>query len=438
MSPLRWLLKKGSEKKFKAGHPWVFSSELAQSPKGVLPGGLIQLCDSAGTPLAVGYGHPNSMISFRTLSLDGRDQIDSEFFVRKFRTAFAARQLAGVADHSHRFIFAEGDFLPGLVIDRFFLDNLPPDKAMSSQCFVIQSSTAGIDRLLPFVLEGLEKFVSEIDTRVSWAASSVVFANDSKSRTMEGIEVQAKRVEKSAPEFNGSSSVIVVQPPFEKMPPTLFEVDFLGGQKTGFFLDQRSNVQLASRTVRELAKRAKFENRTLKVLDLFCYVGQWGAQLASVARNEGADVEVTLVDASAKALELAGRNVERAGGRAVIRKLDILDALAAEFEKSSFDIVICDPPAFVKKKKDLPTGSQAYAKVNRDAIRKTKPGGLFVSCSCSGLFTEDEFREMLSKVTLSAPRPTRWIARGSHGPDHPQRPEFPQGTYLKSWFGLID
>ncbi len=435
MSPLRWLLKKGSEKKFKAGHPWVFSSELAQSPKGVIPGGLVQLCDSTGTPLAVGYGHPNSMISFRTLSLDGRDLIDADFFVRKFQSAFSARQLAGVADHSHRFIFAEGDFIPGLIIDRFFLAS---DSKALSQCFVIQSSTAGVDQLLPRVLEALEAFVLKTDLRVSWRETSIVFANDSKSRAMEGIEVQAKRVEKAADSFNGHSSVIVVQPPFENMKPTYFEVDFLGGQKTGFFLDQRSNVQLASRSVRELARRAKAESRTLKVLDLFCYVGQWGAQLTSVARSEGADVEVTLVDASAKALELAGRNVERAGGQAIVRKLDILDALALEFEKSSFDIVICDPPAFIKKKKDSPTGTQAYAKVNRDAIRKTKPGGLFVSCSCSGLFTEDEFREMLAKVTLAAPRPMRWIARGSHGPDHPQRPEFPQGTYLKSWFGLID
>jgi 23S rRNA (cytosine1962-C5)-methyltransferase len=428
---MRWLLKKGSEKKFRLRHPWVFSSELAQSPKSIEPGGLIELRDYSGSPLAIGYGHPNSMISFRTLSLDAREEINADFFLRRFKSAFNARQLAGVADHSHRFIFAEGDFLPGLIIDRFMLEN-------DQQCFVLQSSTAGMDRLLMHVMAALERFCAEIDTRLSWAATSVVFANDSKSRAMEGIPVEPKRIEKQAPGFLADQAVIILQPPINDLKPTLFHVDFINGQKTGFFLDQRSNVQIASRSVRQLARRAAAEGRALKVLDLFCYVGQWGAQLANVARSESCEIEVTLVDASAKALELAGKNVERAGGRAVIRKLDVLDALATEFEKASFDVVICDPPAFVKKKKDLPTGSQAYVKVNRDAIRKTKPSGLFVSCSCSGLFNEEDFREMLTKVTVTAPRPVRWIARGSHGPDHPQRPEFPQGTYLKSWFGLID
>ncbi len=433
MQAMRWLLKKGSEKKFKLGHPWVFSSELAQSPKSIEAGGLIELRDYSGSPLAIGYGHPNSMISFRTLSLDAKEVIDAAFFLRRLKSAFLARQSAGVHEQSHRFIFAEGDFLPGLIIDRFLLATESP-----SQCFVLQSSTAGMDRLLPAVMSALEAFTDTIDVRIPWSRTSVVFANDSKSRAMEGIEVQPKRVEKATADFIGERATILIQPPLEHLPATEFSVDFIGGQKTGFFLDQRSNVQLAARTVRQLARQAAAENRTLKILDLFCYVGQWGAQLASVAKSEGASVEVTLIDASAKALELAAKNVARAGGVAIARKLDVLDALATEIEKAAFDVVICDPPAFVKKKKDLPTGSQAYAKVNRDAIRKTKPKGLFVSCSCSGLFNEDDFREMLAKVTLAAPRPVRWIARGSHGPDHPQRPEFPQGTYLKSWFGLID
>jgi 23S rRNA (cytosine1962-C5)-methyltransferase len=423
---LRWLLKRGSEKKFRFGHPWVFSSELAQSPKGVEPGGLIELRDYQGSPLAVGYGHPNSMISFRLLSLDAKEAIDTTFFEKRFASAFRARVNAGVGEHSHRFIFAEGDFIPGLIIDRFLLEN-------DQQVFVLQSSTAGIDKLLPQIMQALESFAKE-----KWATTSVVFANDSKSRALEGIEVQPKTVVKAAPGFTGDNAVIVLQPPLDQLKPTLMNVDFIGGQKTGFFLDQRSNVQIAARSVRQLARQAKAEGRTLKVLDLFCYVGQWGAQLANVARSEGCDIEVTLVDASAKALELAGKNVERAGGTAIIKKMDVLDALATEIEKNAFDVVICDPPAFVKKKKDLPTGSQAYVKVNREAIRKTRAAGLCVSCSCSGLFNEDDFREMLTKVATTAPRPVRWIARGSHGPDHPQRPEFPQGTYLKSWFGLID
>ena len=203
---MRWLLKKGSEKKFRFGHPWVFSSELAQSPKGVEAGGLIELRDFQGSPLAVGYGHPNSMISFRVLSLDAKEAIDAAFFEKRFANAYRARVNAGVSEHSHRFIFAEGDFLPGLIIDRFLLEN-------GQQVFVLQSSTAGIDRLLPHVMQALESFAN--GTRVKWEQTSVVFANDSKSRALEGIDVQPKTVVKAAPGFKGEDAVIVLQPPIE-------------------------------------------------------------------------------------------------------------------------------------------------------------------------------------------------------------------------------
>ncbi len=427
-----WLLKKGSEKKFRFGHPWVFSSELAQSPKGIEPGQLVELRDVTGAFLALGYGHPNSMISFRTLSFDKNATIDAHFFAASFARAHRTRLIAGVAHESHRFIFAEGDFLPGLVIDRFLLDSKTP-----SQAFVIQTSTAGMDRLLPEILEGLEEFVNASGTGVAWEQTAVVVANDSKSRAMEGLQAEPKRVAKSAPGFDPANARIVTQGPLAGVERTLFGVDFVGGQKTGFFLDQRLNVQLASREVAELAREAKKAGRSLKILDLFCYVGQWGTQLAHVAAHAGAEVEVTLVDASAKALDLAKANVERVGGRAIVEKRDVLDELAV-FTKGAYDVVICDPPAFVKKRKDLPTGSQAYYKVNREALKKTRPGGLFVSCSCSGLFDETEFRAMLSRVVTSFEGKVRWVARGSHSVDHPQRPEFPQGTYLKSWLGLVD
>ncbi|MES2963939.1 MAG: methyltransferase domain-containing protein [Bdellovibrionota bacterium] len=430
-----WLLKKGSERKFHFGHPWVFSSELAQSPKGIEAGQLVELRDVKGTFLALGYGHPNSMISFRTLSLDKNENFDARFFCDRFSRARRVREVAGVARESHRLIFAEGDFLPGLVIDRFLLDSTAPDS--SAQVFVIQTSTAGVDRLLPTILEGLELFVRETDTGASWERTAVVVANDSKSRAMEGLPAEPKKLVKDVAGFDPANARISIQAPIESMKPTAFDVDFVGGQKTGFFLDQRLNVQLAAREVVELARTAKREGRPLRILDLFCYVGQWGAQLAHVAVREGAEVEVVLVDASAKALELAAANVERVGGKAMPEKRDVVDELA-KLERGAFDVVVCDPPAFVKKKKDLPQGSQAYYKVNREAIRKTRKGGLFVSCSCSGLFDETEFRSMLSRVVASFDGRVRWIARGSHSVDHPQRPEFPQGTYLKSWLGLVD
>lgn len=430
-----WLLKKGSEKKFRNGHPWVFSSELAQSPKGVVPGELVELRDFQGNFLARGYGHPNSMISFRALARSGNAKIDAEFFHQRFLQASQFRRIAGVFDYSHRLIFAEGDSIPGLVIDRFRLEP-------SGQVFVLQSSTAGIDRLLPQIFEAIEMLVASETHRDShresqhlatWATTSIVVANDSKSREKEGIEVQTKRVHKAASGFEPIGAKLRAEPSLPGLAPVIFETDFVGGQKTGFFLDQRSNIQLTSRYLFQLLNERLKERKDIKILDLCCYVGQWGAHLSNVVTSAGGQAHVTLVDASAKALELAAKNVERAGGQARVEKADVLDVMD-RFEKGSYDVVICDPPAFIKKKQDIAAGTQAYYKLNREAIRKTAAGGLYITCSCSGLLTEEDFREMLARVTSTSSE-TRWLARGGHGPDHPQRPEFPQGSYLKAWIG---
>ena len=440
-----WRLKKGSDKKFKSGHPWVFSSELAQSPKNVQAGALVDLYEYEGAFLARGYGHPNSMISFRVLTRSKQEPVDSEFFAGRFLEASRARQTAGVYDYSHRFIFAEGDDLPGLIIDRFRLSNL----GRAAQVFVLQFSTAGMDRLTESTLKGLELFVareSERDSQApNWDSTAIVIANDSKSRALEGIEVTPKAVHRTIEGFSPTSAQILIQPSLEILKPVLFEVDFVGGQKTGFFLDQRLNVALSATLARNvmrnfLAQQAVTPSTelcpTLKILDLCCYVGQWGTQLAHLATSLGLRAEVTLLDASQKALEIAARNVEHQGGEAKTMKMDVLNDLS-KLPKREYDIVICDPPAFIKKKKDLPAGTAAYHKLNREAIRRTKRGGLFVSCSCSGLFTEEEFRLVLAKASLTQENRVRWLLRGSHSPDHPQRPEFPQGTYLKSWMGII-
>jgi 23S rRNA (cytosine1962-C5)-methyltransferase len=436
-SPHIWRLKKGSEKKFRSGHPWVFSSELAQSPKNLPAGALVELRDFNDGFLAKGYGHPNSQISFRTLSLAADREIDATWVAERLRQASLLRRLSGVHDFSHRLCFAEGDGLPGLIIDRYRVHATVPDHVR--QVFVVQSSTAGMDLLLPTVFAALERLVGEEEARgeASWALSAIVLANDSKSRLMEGIAVEPKTVKKDVPGFQPSAAKIVIQPGLPDLKPLVFTVDLITGQKTGFFLDQRLNVHLASGVARELMRQMVAEGRSeIRILDLCCYVGQWGTQLAHLATSLGLKAEVTLADASQKALELAAGNVEAHGQTARPHKMDVLNDLP-KLARRGYDIVICDPPAFIKKKKDLPTGSQAYFKMNREAMRRVAPGGLFVSCSCSGLFNEEEFRSMLAKVVAGHEGEVRWLLRGSHSPDHPQRPEFPQGTYLKSWIGLV-
>ena len=407
----------------------MFSSELGSSPKGILPGELVELNDYKGHFLALGYGHPNSMISFRTLARQGNTELDVEFFTDRLLQASRLRQLAGVFEWSHRLCFAEGDYIPGLIIDRFRL----PEK---NQVFVLQSSTAGVDRLFPMILEALEKMVvAEGSEHASWEKTSIVIANDSKSRVKEGILAEPKRVHRAAPGFDPLNAKILAEPSLPGIKPAMFDTDLIGGQKTGFFLDQRFNIQLTSKFLTSLVRARKPEDRHIRILDLCCYVGQWGSHLSNVVTSLGGTVEVTLVDASSKALEIAARNVEAHGGKAIIEKADVMNVME-KFDARSFDVVICDPPAFIKKKQDIPTGTQAYYKLNREAVRKTAPGGLFVSCSCSGLLTEDEFRAMLARVAATSSE-TRWLARGGHSPDHTQRPEFPQGTYLKAWIGTV-
>jgi 23S rRNA (cytosine1962-C5)-methyltransferase len=140
-------------------------------------------------------------------------------------------------------------------------------------------------------------------------------------------------------------------------------------------------------------------------------------------------------------LEVTGTSpLQAQGGVADTRRLDVLgqgEGGLDTLERRGYDVVICDPPAFIKKKKDLPTGAQAYYKMNREAIRKTASNGVYVTCSCSGLFGEEDFRTMLARVMQSFDGEIRWLARGGHSPDHTQRPEFTQGTYLKSWIGAV-
>ncbi len=425
-----WKLKKGSEKKFRGGHPWVFSSELERSPKGIGLGGSVELQDYQGQFLAYGYGHPNSQISFRVLSRNPELKPDRSFLLSRLQAAARLRQLAGLSGFSHRLCFAEADSLPGLIIDRYFICTSETNHQTRAQVFVLQSSTAGMDLLLPQVLEALQEFVST-EAALSWGQTAIILSNDSKSRLLENVAVEEKRVSKTVADIDWNKALVRIQPALPEMPALIFDVDFLGGQKTGFFLDQRLNIHLAGGLFKNLLQ----EKRPLRVLDLCCYIGQWGTQFAHLAQQTGLSVEITSVDASHKALEFAQRNVLRHGGESKIEKLDVMTDLE-RLERGAYDVVICDPPAFIKKKKDLPTGQAAYYKLNREALKRLKPGGLFISCSCSGLLEEGEFRQVLARAVSTSAHEMRWLMRGSHSPDHPQKAEFPQGTYLKSWMGF--
>lgn len=411
-----WRLKKGADRRIRQGHPWAFASELNGSAKEIVPGELIELRDGLDKFLAYGYGHPTSQICFRKLSSRSKeaDVFSKDFFVRRLRQARDHRLQSGWGRFSHRWLYAEADGVPGLIVDAFLTLN-------QGWVVVAQASTAGADRALPELFAALETFSHEL------GLMSVVEAPSSKSRVAEGLKLGEKRLV-----FGGAAGLEKCQ--IVLLGGLKLECDLLQGQKTGFFLDQQWNAQIMNEVL-----RAQFNKRDepVRVLDICCYVGQWAAHAAKTLAAVESESVVTLVDVSQAALDLAEANLRGLAGQVEAVCADALEALA-HLKPESFDVVICDPPAFVKKKADLEPGLRAYVKLNRDAMKLVRPGGVLVAASCSGLVKTADWEQVLQEASQKAGRMFRSIHRGGHAPDHPTRPEFPEGEYLKCTIGRID
>lgn len=428
-----WRLRAGADKRFRSGHPWVYSNELQESPKGLQPGAPVELQDAGGKFLARGYGNPHSLIAFRALSRDPAIEApqSEERIGQALARAAAMRARLGFSQVSHRLCFGENDGIPGLVIDRYRL--------AASQVFAIQAHTAGADRMLAFLPGVLERLVaSEKGPEASpWERTAIVIRNDLGVRKLEGLESEEPRLAREVPGLDLERAKIRVTAAagpagsgFE------LEADLLHGQKTGFFLDQSANIQLAVQRLGAMDPK-QLPQRELRVLDLCCYAGQWSAQFAKLFRERGIRARFTAVDASASALELAKRNIEAQGGTCEPLKADVLEGLGPLPDRG-FDIVICDPPALIKGRKDIPAGTHAYLQLNTQVFRLVAESGFVVSCSCSALLEEEELVRVLSKAAYRNRRFARWIGRGGQAPDHPVLAEFPEGRYLKCWIGYVD
>jgi len=176
--------------------------------------------------------------------------------------------------------------------------------------------------------------------------------------------------------------------------------------------------------------------RRLRMVDLCCYVGQWGAQITRFFAKRGIEVEVTLVDASKAALAQAEQNARGAGAAQVVSVCGNVLQDLGQFSDRSFDLVISDPPALIKNRKDIPVGTHAYLQLHTQAARLVADRGAWVACSCSGLLEEEAFGETLAKAARRQGRHFSWISRGGQSPDHPILAEFPEGRYLKAWIGV--
>jgi 23S rRNA (cytosine1962-C5)-methyltransferase len=381
-------LKRNEDRRLHAGHLWVFSNEVdtAQTPLNRFKAGeLVRVLAHNDRALGLAYVNPQSLISARLLETW---QIpDVRWFEARLRTALVLRQRL-YADPYYRAVYGEGDALPGLVIDRY-----------GSRC-VVQIGTAGMELLKPQIRDAVLK-VLECDT--------LIFKNDGSSRELEGLPAY---VEAAKGKLEEAGSVIEGG--------LRFQVPLAEGQKTGWFFDQAANRRALTKYVRKGAR----------VLDVFSYVGAWGVRAA----RDGAG-EVTCVDSSAAALDFAVRNAELNSLKIAPRKgdaFDVLEALARE--RAQFDIVVIDPPAFAKRKKDLPKALAAYKRLNQLAIQVLANDGILVSCSCSYHVAAEELQDAVTKAARGAQKHLQVLEIGGQAPDHPVHPAIPETRYLKAYF----
>ncbi|EMG37343.1 SAM-dependent methyltransferase [Desulfocurvibacter africanus PCS] len=383
-------LKKNEDRRIRAGHLWIFSNEVdtARSPiKSFSPGEETRVVDSAGGFVAMAYVNPTPLIFGRVYSRSSGDRLDAELLAKRLGQALELREKLFDTPH-YRLAFGEGDYLPGLVIDRY------------GDLLVAQLTTAGMDSRRKALAEALRATVRN---------ARIVFKNDSSARELEGLPLSVEALEGDVPEEAelAESGAKFVTP-------------LAGGQKTGWFYDMRPNRQ-------RLAGLATGG----RVLDVFSYVGGLGV-LAAV---RGAS-EAICLDSSETALKYAARNAELNGVADKVRteRGDAFDVLARLHDAGErFDAVSVDPPAFIKRKKDHPQGMQAYMNINRLAMRLVRDGGWLLSASCSQHLSRDDLRSVLGRAASKAGVRAQIVEQGHQGPDHPVHPAMPETDYLKSY-----
>jgi len=374
-------------------HPWLFSGAVAREA-GEDEGGIVEGRDGSGELLARGFASPRSPIVARWWTF--RDEpLDGALAERRLHDALALRS-AVVPDGTdgYRVVNAEGDSLPGLIVDRY------------GDVLAVQATTEGTERARPLWLPALAS---------RFPGSTIVQKNDLPSRAGEGLGTADELL---------AGRELPARAPFRERGLS-FVADLAGGQKTGFFLDQREN--------RDLVRRHAAGRR---VLNLFSYSGAFG-----VAALAGGASATTQVDVSAAALELARENHRRngqasegPGARAELVLADVFDDLRARVAAGeTWDLIVTDPPAFAKRKGDVDRACRGYKDVNRLALKLLAPGGLLLACSCSGPVDASLFQKVLFAAALDARVPARILEKRGAGPDHPVSVYCPEGEYLKAF-----
>ncbi len=392
IAPLR--LKKDEDRRLRAGHVWVYSNEVdvAATPlDGFEPGQPVVIEDHAGRPVGSGYVNPHTLICARLVSRDAAQVLGQSLLVHRLNVCRSLREKLFGAPY-YRLAFGDSDGLPGLVVDRY------------GDVAVVQITTAGMERMRAEVIAAVTKVLRP---------RAILLRNDASSRQIEGLASYVESVAGEVPELVAIEENGV-----------RFEVPVLAGQKTGWFFDQRFNR----------ARLAKYAAGA-RVLDVFSYAGAWGVQ-AAVA---GAD-HVLCVDSSPRAMDWIRGNAAVNGveNRLELMHDDAFEALRRlRAERRHFDVVIVDPPAFIKRRKDIKEGMQAYYRLNQMAMQLLGRDGILVSASCSFHLARSDLQQMLLRSSRHLDRFLQLIEQGGQAPDHPVHPAIPETEYLKVFFSRI-
>ncbi len=389
-------LRRGEDRRLRAGHLWVFSNEIdttATPLAGFEPGGQVRVVAERGQSLGVAYLNPATLIAARILARDIDVPVGGAWLAKRLRQALELRTQLAPTPH-YRWVYGESDGLPGLVLDRY------------GDIVVGQIGTLGMERLAPQVEEAIREVL---------APAALLWKNDSAARNLEGLPLEVRVAWGEPP---AKATVLEHLPSGRSLG---FEIALAGGQKTGWFYDQTFNRSLLPRFLRAGAR----------VLDVCSYAGGWAGTAAACGARE-----VVCVDSSAAALELAARNVAANSELAAVLHrgdaFDVLSALGAAGER--FDAVIVDPPAFIKRRREIPQGQAAYRKLNQLALRLLEPGGLLVSCSCSHHLASDDLLAAVQGAARHVDRFVQVLHEGGQSPDHPRHPAIPETRYLKAFF----
>jgi 23S rRNA (cytosine1962-C5)-methyltransferase len=384
----RLILKKGKERPLLRGHPWIFSGAVAKIAGEVSPGEVGEVYSKEGQFLGLGHINPHSQIILRLLTRE-KQELGEDFFGERISRARILREdWLKRKTNAYRVINGEGDYLPGLIVDRY------------GEVLVVQCLTAGMDRLKGLLVDLLAK---------EFRPQSIFERSDTATRNEEGL-----------PESRGLLYGMEV-PEFIEIEEygCHFKVNVERGQKTGFYLDQREN---------RFSLRRFSEGK--RILDCFCYTGGF-----SIHGGSGGAKEITLIDSSEEALAIAEEHFTLNQLKNISHQFirgDVFDVMRGL--ESKYDIVILDPPPFAKKKGHLPSASRGYKDLNLWAFRLLNQDGLLLTFSCSHHMSWDLFQKIVFSAVLDSGRSVQLIGRMGHPQDHPINIYHPEGEYLK---GLI-